>query len=360
MTKQLGPTAVGEPRALPPAEPITALVVVGRGEVLRLSPAKAQFTLGSDGPPATDLTVRRAMNGEPELVSRRHAVLYRDAYRIVIHDLSRNGTFFQGRRISKEVIQAGESFHVVDVPLLAIDEQLANLREDLRLALGLSAHPTVDEALATIALGGHLLLIGPPGCDQRVLARRIHDRSPRRSNSFVEIDPHSIGAGAIASAASEAALGTAFLDLHQPGRGLSPTLIREVFERDRHVRVIVSAPSQEEAIERLGAHRARFDVIEVPSIADRRADLIALFDYLCAELPTELRLKDLAPVWDPRSLESYPWPGNLDQMREELPWPIALAQHKKVRATARVLNMPHNTLSKWIQRVGPQPPRGRR
>jgi hypothetical protein len=359
MKKNQGPTAVGAPSGLPPAEPITALIVVGRGELLHLSPAKMAFTVGSDTPPVTDICVV-SKDGAPERISRRHAALFRDAYRLVVHDLSRNGTYFRGRRITKEVIQAGDTFDLVDVSLLAVDEQLVNLREDLRMALGFEAHATVDAALANIAKGGNLLLVGPPGCDQAQLARRIHERSARRLNQFRDLGTESFTSTALVAALTEATLGTVFLDLHRPGRPVSVAAARELFHADRHVRVIVSAPSVREAYERLGEHGARMDAIEIPGIGQRRDDVVRLFDFLCAEVPSERRLGELEPEWDLDSLKGYGWPENLDEMRRELPWLVALAEHKKVRATARALDMPHNTLSFWIKRIGLTPRTGRK
>jgi hypothetical protein len=363
MKKSLGPTAVGGPSGLPPAEQITALVVVGRGEVLRLSPAKMKFTLGSDLPPVTDLRVTTpgAPDTTPEVISRRHAELYRDSFRLLVHDMSRNGTFFRDRKITKDVtIEAGDTISLAGVKLLAIDEQLANLRTDLSMALGFAAHASVDDALATIAKGGHLLLAGPPGCDHRQLARKIHERSARRFHAFVELGADALSGPALAAALGEASLGTVVLDLHRPGRPLAVATVKELFNPDRHVRVIAAAPSVAQAYQRLGEGCARLTPIDIPPIKARRADLLVLFDYLCAELPTERRLAELEPAWDTGSLTAFDWPGNLDEMRHELPWLVALAEHKKVRATARALDMPHNTLGKWIKRIGLTPRGARR
>lgn len=355
MKKSLGPTAVGGPAGLPPPEPITALVVVGTGAVLRLSPAKMKFTLGSDLSPVTDLRVTTpgAPDSTPEVISRRHAELYRDSFRLLVHDMSRNGTFFRDRKVTKDVhIEAGDTIGVAGVKLLAIDEQLANLRADLSMALGFSAHPAVDQALATIAKGEHLLLAGPSGCDHRKLARKIHERSARRHHRFVELGADSASSPALMAALSEASLGTLLLDLHRPGRPLAIASLKELFSPDRHIRVIVTAPSVAHAMQRLGEACTRLTPVEIPPIKERRDDILVLFDYLCAELPTERRLAELEPAWDASSLSVYAWPGNLDEMRQELPWLVALAEHKKVRATARALDMPHNTLAKWIKRLG--------
>jgi hypothetical protein len=58
------------------------------------------------------------------------------------------------------------------------------------------------------------------------------------------------------------------------------------------------------------------------------------------------------PEWDVASLEEHDWPGNLIEMHQELPFLLGLAEHKGVRATARVLGMQHNTLSKRLKRIG--------
>jgi DNA-binding NtrC family response regulator len=228
------------------------------------------------------------------------------------------------------------------------------------MALGFSAHAAVDAALAAIATGGHLVLSGPPGCDHRQLARKIHERSARRHHLFVELGADSVSGPALAAALSEAALGTLFLDLHRPGRPLAIASLKELFSPDRHVRVIVAAPSIAHAMQRLGEASTRLTPIEIPAIKARRDDVLVLFDYLCAELPTERRLVELEPAWDAGSLATYDWPGNLDEMRQELPWLVALAEHAKVRATARALDMPHNTLAKWIKRIGLAPRGGRK
>ena len=89
--------------------------------------------------------------------------------------------------------QGGRDVRVGDVTLLAMDDQMRQLRPVLRWVLGFDAHAYVDGTLEVITAGDPLLLVGPPACEQRYLAEQIHDTSARRSFGFAPFCPRCSG-----------------------------------------------------------------------------------------------------------------------------------------------------------------------
>lgn len=152
-----------------------------------LAESKRLFTIGTG---ACDLVIPKKLAPK---VSGFHATLerYGDSALHVQDQQSKNGTFksIGENRLASFHVRAGESFWLAKTQLLVMDTQLTVLRPRLAWCLGLDAHAAVDAALATIAAGAPLALIGPAGLDALPLAEAIHRASPQRQNFLLALYP---------------------------------------------------------------------------------------------------------------------------------------------------------------------------
>jgi transcriptional regulator with PAS, ATPase and Fis domain len=212
--------------------------------------------------------------------------------------------------------------------------------------------------------------VGESGSGKEVMARRLHDLSPRRSGPFVPINcaaipdalfeselfGHERGAftGAVQRGAGKvemAAGGTLFLDeVAEMPLALQPKLLRFLethrFMRvggtkklEVDVRVVLASllPLEEEV--RTGRFRAdlfyriQAVVLTVPPLRERRRDIPALIDAFVAQLSA---IHDCDPPKLTRSaraaLLGYDWPGNVRQLRNTIEFVTILRAGKSVRA----------------------------
>jgi hypothetical protein len=343
----LGTPILAEPGlALPPSAPVIALRVVGKNLELRLSPERNSFTLGSAKAPEVDLTIDSAH------VSRLHALVHRKGNRLTIIDhVSTNGIYWRNHREPSFEVVAGASFRVADVALLALDEQLALLRPRLLWALGLGAHEAADAALEEIALDAPILVLGKPGSDQEALARDIHATSPRRSAGFVGAPSHFDSRGDQVAALVQASRGTLFADLGRDGT-LPSFFVSHLFGVTYHTRPIIAAPTYERAAAVLGAdHARRMRVINVPPIADRRADVPRLLDAMLVQAGSS---RTVAELGDERvaALLAFDWPRNFDDLRRTAPRLLALIEHRKLTPAAQSLGVTKASLHEALDRIG--------
>jgi DNA-binding NtrC family response regulator len=211
--------------------------------------------------------------------------------------------------------------------------------------------------------------VGESGAGKEVMARRLHDLSPRRGGPFVPINcaaipdalfeselfGHERGAFTGATERSEgkvemAAGGTLFLDeVAEMPLALQPKLLRFLethrFMRvggtkklDVDVRVVLATlrPLEEEV--RAGRFRAdlfyriQAIVLTVPPLRERRRDIPALIDAFVAQLSA---IHDCDPPKLTRgaraALLAYDWPGNVRQLRNAIELVTILRAGKPVR-----------------------------
>jgi len=225
------------------------------------------------------------------------------------------------------------------------------MREVLALVAKVAPHPTT------------VLVQGETGTGKELVARAIHDASPRRDALFVpvncaalsegilesELFGHKRGAftGAIADKKGlfeVADGGTLFLDeISETTPGLQAKLLRVLQEgeirpvgdtRDRKVDVRVVAATNRRLEDEVKAGRFREDLyyrlrvfpIVLPPLRDRLEDVPALATHLAARLGQQLR----KPVGPPTpetiaALQGYAFPGNVRELENELERAILLA-----------------------------------
>jgi sigma-54 dependent transcriptional regulator, flagellar regulatory protein len=196
-----------------------------------------------------------------------------------------------------------------------------------------------------------VLITGPSGAGKEVVARALHDLSPRRDAPFVPINcgaiprelleselfGHERGAftGAISSRAGRFELaegGTLFLDeIGDMPLEMQVKILRVIQERQfervgsdktrtTDVRIIAATHRNLEAMIEKGQFREdlyyRINVfpLQVPALAERREDIPHLIRVLTKQLESEglgrLRLADSALT----SLCAHGWPGNIREL----------------------------------------------
>jgi len=311
----LGSTPIHQDGDVPPARMVTQLRVCGRNARLLLSTAKRRFTLGVSRPPEVDLTL------DGDGVSRLHAILTRNGAKLRVRDHgSTNGTFYRDRRDPDFEVGAGEAFCITQrIRLLALDEDLVNLRETLQWAIGLHADAAVDHALEAIARNGPLLLVGPKGCDQRALAEAIHASSPRAARDLVIAPPVFATRQEEVATLAHAARGSLYLDLTDTTQSLSGHFVAGL--ASGATRPIIVVRDRQHAAQCLDSYAHGLDSITLPALAGRRDDiprmLAALLNQESARraAPAALPLSALGPE-NLDGIKAYDWGGNIEELRQ--------------------------------------------
>jgi DNA-binding NtrC family response regulator len=292
-------------------------------------------------------------------VSRRHCELRLTPEGIVLLDLdSKNGTFI-GTVAVREVmlppavpVTIGSSelvVHAAGTPVLLPLSAASSFGGAVGGSLPMRAlFAKLERAAATDQT---ILLLGESGTGKEVLARAIHDASPRKGGPFVVFDcgattaslieaelfGHTRGAftGAATARAGlleEAHGGTLFIDeVGELPLDLQPKLLRALEARQvRRVgaaewrsfdaRVVAATHRNLRARVAEGSFREdlyyRLCVVEaqVPSLRERKDDIPALVErFLAAHTPPRA-LADL-PARALPLLSAYEWPGNVRELR---------------------------------------------
>jgi NtrC-family two-component system response regulator AlgB len=235
-----------------------------------------------------------------------------------------------------------------DVRAAAPEEELATQEPIMRQALELAFKAAASEAT--------LLLRGESGTGKGVLARAIHQRSPRSSGPFVTVHCPSLSAelleselfgharGAFTGAVSEtrgkvaaAAGGTLFLDeVGDLPASTQPKLLRllqdRAYERvgeaeTRSADVRLLAASNRDLSAEVTAGRFREDLyyrlnvieVELPPLRRRPADILPLARHLLGFFArqTGKTLTGLTPEAE-AALAHHSWPGNVRELRNAI------------------------------------------
>jgi len=340
------------PPALPPRV-VTALRVVGQNIQLDLPAEQETFTLGAAPRPVVDLTLAG------EAVSRVHAKLTRKGAKLRVVDLgSTNGTFYRGHRDADFDVAPGDVFEVSRrITLLALDPSLAILRHRLLWVLGLRNHAGADAAIQVIAANAPLLLLGPPGCEQRAIAEEIHRRSPFHDREFVTA-PQSFANRAEQDATlARGTRSNVYLDLSLSAERLPNHFVSELFA---HCRPIVAAPTTARAAEVLDTFARRLQAIDLATPASRPDDIPRLLDALIAREHAEQNqggeLLPLAALGDANvaALKAHPWPGHFNDLRRQVKRLHALLTNGvRARPAARSLGLKSvASLIEALERIG--------
>ena len=205
-----------------------------------------------------------------------------------------------------------------------------------------------------------VLIEGETGSGKQLLARFIHDKSPRAARPYVKVDcslrtgdlfesamfGHERGAftGATATRKGFFALadgGSIFLDelqnlsVENQGkllRVLEEGVITPVGGKDTtiNVRVIaatnVSLESKDDF--RQDLYYRFFSGLQMPPLRERRNDIRSLAEYFTQKFKSEY-CKAISYTLDPRLIslmEAYDWPGNFRELRNAIDWVILFSR----------------------------------
>jgi len=210
-----------------------------------------------------------------------------------------------------------------------------------------------DEIELVADTGADVIVIGETGAGKEVVARALHDFSPRASSSFValncaalppdifesELFGHEAGAFTGASKQRIGKLehadgGTVFLDeIESMPLDLQAKLLRAIEERaierlgsnkriPLDVRFIAATKSDLSREAKAGRFRAdlfyRLNVVSlsIPPLRDRREDIPLLFERLARLARARYRreIPEFTPALE-RQLVEHEWPGNVRELR---------------------------------------------
>jgi DNA-binding NtrC family response regulator len=227
-------------------------------------------------------------------------------------------------------------------------------------------------ALAGRAAGSNatVLLLGESGTGKEVMARHLHQQSPRADGPFIalncatlagdllesELFGHEKGAftGAHKSKPGSIELaesGTLFLDeVGELGAGVQAKLLRVLQERqfqrvggtktlDADIRIIAATNRDLRKAAEEGAFREdlyyRLNVVSIrlPPLRERSDDLQALVEHALDRYTAELGRAPLTiseEAW--RLMRAYPWPGNVRELNNVIERAAVLAPDEQIEA----------------------------
>jgi NtrC-family two-component system response regulator AlgB len=208
-----------------------------------------------------------------------------------------------------------------------------------------------------------MLILGPSGTGKTVLARAIHERSKRADRPFVTINCPSLSrelleselfghvkgsfTGAVKDTFGKVAAadtGTLFLDeIGELPLEIQPKLLRLLQDREferlgdtrtRRADVRLIAATNRDLAKEVAAGRFREDLfyrlkviaVEMPPLADRPGDLLTLaHNYLRFFAAAKGQPKLSFSREAIEAISTYPWPGNLRELRNVIERAVILA-----------------------------------
>jgi formate hydrogenlyase transcriptional activator len=244
----------------------------------------------------------------------------------------------------------------------------------------------LDQVSLVASTDSTVLIHGETGTGKELIARAIHDLSPRRTHALVKLNcaaipsgllesemfGHEVGAftGALGQRIGRFELanrGTVFLDeVGEIPLELQPKLLRVLQEREferlgssRTMRTdarVVAATNRDLAT-LVDEQRFRADLyyrldvfpIRVPALRERPEDIPLLAQHFVRRFARRLdRTVDTVPSEAMDALVRYPWPGNIREMQN-------LIERAVILSPGRVLRMPLQDLRPDVTRQ-PQAP----
>ncbi|MGA8231275.1 MAG: sigma 54-interacting transcriptional regulator, partial [Candidatus Acidiferrales bacterium] len=274
-------------------------------------------------------------------------------------------------------IQNMQSFQEIDSLKARLEEENVYLREELRTEHNfeeivgnspalLRALRAVDQVAPTDAT---VLIYGETGTGKELVARAIHNRSPRNGRALVNVNCSAISAGLVESelfghmkGAFTGALerrigrfelahgGTIFLDeIGELSLETQVKLLRVLQEHEfepvgsslpLRVDVRVIAATNRNLREAVQAGRFRSDLfyrlnvfpIELPPLRERRADIPQLVAFCVSRFSKRLGKKiEGVSRESMENLVNYPWPGNIRELQNVIERAVILSMDPTVR-----------------------------
>jgi len=344
--------------------------LVSRGAELEQYPSEVVRLLRAEGLQAIcciPLSNRGRTFGTLNLASRRMDVFTPPDIELV-------------QQVAAQVAIAVENalaFKEIDALKDKLAEEKLYLEEEIRSAFNfeeiIGDSPAIRRALAQVELVAHagttVLILGETGTGKEVIARAVHNLSPRKERTFVKVNCAAIPSGlleaelfghergAFTGAISQkigrfelADHGTLFLDeIGDIPLELQPKLLRvlqeQEFERlgsNRTQRVdvrVVAATNRD--LSRLVADREfrsdlyyRLNVfpIQIPPLRERREDVPLLVRYFVQNFSRRLnKTVEYVPAEAMDALVNYAWPGNIRELENLIERAVLLSPGKELR-----------------------------
>ncbi len=302
-----------------------------------------------------------------ETVSRVHFEIMRDAKGYLVRDMkSTNGTFLDGAEVKEAYLRAGSviaagSCELKFTPFEERIEILPSEKEQLGDMVGKS--PAMREIFGLIEkiapTDATVLIEGETGTGKDMIARTLHELSPRHAAPFIVVDcgavagtlieselfGHEKGAFTGAVTARQGAFelasgGTVFLDeLGELSLDLQPKLLRVLEQRELRrvggskttkvdLRVIAATRKDLRSEVEKGKFREdlyfRLNVVPItaPALRERREDIPLLIDSMLKKLAPggAAELGDASRA----ALMAHDWPGNVRELRNVIERALAL------------------------------------
>ncbi|HTG94890.1 MAG TPA: sigma-54 dependent transcriptional regulator [Pyrinomonadaceae bacterium] len=254
------------------------------------------------------------------------------------------------------------------------NKQLASKSRQVRQAvdpfIGNSAAITALAAQARRVLSTEspVLILGETGSGKGVLARWLHENSPRAEEAFVDLNcaglsrelletelfGHEKGAFTSATASKQglfevAHRGSIFLDeVGDVDLQIQPKLLKVLEEkrfrrvgdvRDRQVDVRLIAATHQDIGQLVREKRFRDDLyfristipLAFPALRDRIEDIPEVARYLLSKLSGDLGRGEIELTDDCiQALQSYSWPGNVRELRNVIERAVLLSDEKQI------------------------------
>jgi transcriptional regulator with GAF, ATPase, and Fis domain len=348
---------------------VTTVFDGGRATYRHLRKSRLVVLSGSDGAQEYELTKPRVSGGRSiindipindKAVSGTHFEIIGgdDGYKLV--DLgSTNGTFVGDLRIKEVFLRPGTKFRVghTELQFQPLNDMVEiELSAEDRFGYVLGSSITMREIFATLekvtASDLTVMITGETGTGKELVARSIHELSPRRNKPFVVLDcgaipkdliestlfGHEKGAftGAVGQhkgCFEQANGGTIFLDeVGELDIALQPKLLRVLENRelkrvggDRTIRVdvrVLAATNRElRGMVNKGTFREdlyfRLSVITVenPPLRKRREDIPQLVHHFLNEVSQRRGVQMTIAVDAMNAMINQEWPGNVRELR---------------------------------------------
>jgi formate hydrogenlyase transcriptional activator len=269
------------------------------------------------------------------------------------------------------------AFKEIDALKDKLAEEKLYLEEEIRSEFNfeeiIGDAPSLKRALAQVEVVAPTdtaaLILGETGTGKELIARAIHNLSPRRQRTFVKINCAAIPSGLLESelfgherGAFTGALnqkigrfeladhGTLFLDeVGDLPMELQPKLLRVLqeheFERlgsNRTIKVdvrVVAATNQDLA-KQVADRTFRSDLyyrlnvfpIQIPALKERREDVPLLVRYFVQKFSRRLnKIVEYVPAEAMTALANYSWPGNVRELENFVERAVLLSPGKELR-----------------------------
>jgi formate hydrogenlyase transcriptional activator len=274
-------------------------------------------------------------------------------------------------------VENAMAFKEIDALKDKLAEEKLYLEEEIRSEFNfeeiIGDAPSLKRALAQVELVAPadtaVLILGETGTGKELIARAIHNLSPRRERTFVKVNCAAIPSGLLESelfgherGAFTGALtqkigrfeladrGTLLLDeVGDLPLELQPKLLRVLQEheferlgsnRTQHVDVRIVAATNQDLSKKVAERTFRSDLyyrlnvfpIQIPALRERPEDVPLLVRYFVQKFSRRLnKTVEYVPAEAMNALAGYAWPGNVRELENFIERAVLLSPGKELR-----------------------------